>query len=313
MKIDIPAAMHDGLGFSAKRFSEVLRIGWLPYSLLFAFSVWFALGIAPQLNPQDPRAQLVVLALSYPVLLLVNVMVLVALIRMAVLGTQHHRSVHFAFGLREVFFLLASLLSGGVILLLSVGPGVFLSGLIEAMAVQQETLTAFYFTEGSLHEGSENLLYPEGAPVRGWMPLVLAGVLIVLGYLSLRLFMLPVLIAAGSSRPFAKTWRAGAGLNVVRLFFLFVVLAIVQFFTSFAADFIATLSFTVAGLFIYLVRIIQGYGLDFAVPLWAQRVEIVIAFGFSGLFFVVTQCFAAGLFAGFAGAVARQVEASEGR
>lgn len=312
MKIDIPAAMHDGLGFSAKRFSEVLRIGWLPYSLLFAFGLWFALWLFPQLNPQDPRSEFIFLALYYPVPLLINTMVMVALIQMAVRGTQHHRSAHLAFGLREVLFLLASLLSGGVILLLSVGPGLFLNGLIETLAVQQETQTAFFFTEGSLHEGSENLLYPEGAPVRGWSPVLAGGVIAVLAYLSLRLFLLPVLVAAGSARPLAKTWRAGAGLNVVRLFFLFVVLVIVQFATNFAADLLATLSFTIAGLFIYLVRIIQGYGLDFAVPLWAQRVEVVIAFGLSGLFFVVTQCFTSGLFAGFAGAVVRQVEASEG-
>lgn len=301
--------MHEGLGFAAKRFSEVLRVAWFPYLVLFVLNVWLILGVAPNLDWNNPSAGLTLAQLYFPVALIVNATVMVALTRMAFFGEQsHRRSIHFAFGPREVLFVLASLFSILVVGGLSLGPGLFVQHLIERFAEAREVETAFFFEEGSLHEGSENLLYADGHPIRSWAPVATIAAFVLLGYLALRMAMLPFFVAAGSASPVRSSLRASSGLNVVRLLLLLLVMVIIQYAADFSADFIASFGLAVGGLFGMAVYIAQSWGLDFATPAWADRGQLIIAFGVSAMFAIVIQSFTAGLLAGFAGAVGRQVE-----
>ena len=308
-KIDISNAMHDGLGFTARRFSEVLRIAWFPYLLLFLLMLGISFGLAPSLNFQDPRSLPVLRAIFFPVVLIVNAVAMVALIRMAVLGTAPHgRSLHFSVGPREVLFVLAGLFSIMVVGLLAFGPSTYLLQLIDSFALEREGQTAFFFTEGSLHEGSENLLYANGHPIRQWLPVVQIGALVVLGYLTLRMFMLPVFVAAGSATPFRSALRASAGLNAIRLLLLFLVMVLIYVAAYFSARIVGDFAMASGALFSGVVYVADSWGLDFATPVWAERLQVGFAFVIGGVFAVVTQSFTAGLIAGFTGAIARQVD-----
>lgn len=312
-RIDIIHAVHDGLGFAAGHFSEVLRLSWLPLliAMLSGPLLWNAGWANP---PQDGTAIFIpfFFALVYaPVVLVTQASVMVALVGTVVSGAPpHHRSAHFAFGPRELLFLLSAVLSAGVLLLLTAGPTLLVSGWIEGFAAEREQLEVFRFDDGSLHGGERNVLFPGGHPLRSLQPFLgflAAGILV---YLTLRLFLLPIFVAAGVRAPLAKTWRASGGANVLRLLLLLVLFVIVQYAVGVSGRFIGGLGLWFASLIGMVPAMLETWGLTFADPGWSERVAGWLGIGVSGAITLLLAVFSVGLFAGLTGAVVRQVEAA---
>ncbi|MEO1040839.1 MAG: hypothetical protein AAFX52_00980 [Pseudomonadota bacterium] len=294
--------MHDALGFAVSRFDDVLRVAWFPLLLV---------ALTPLLWQQmvmsgTPRPLVMGLSLAVPLLLTAAYMV--PLTRMAALGeATGQRSVHLAFGTRQVRFALVGLLSVFTALLVAVGPTSFGVFLTESLIQDIEVKEVFVFDEGSLHGGQVNILFADVTPLRdlqvflNWvlMPLVLA-------YMGVRLFLWPFAIAAGASSPFALSLRASAGANGLRLFLIFLALALVQAVVSLGSGLVVGMGQWVGGLAEVFVSTLENFGVDgFS---WASQIGRYVGVGVSYLIGICVSALTAGLVAGTAGSVIRTTD-----
>ncbi|GGY41171.1 hypothetical protein [Parvularcula lutaonensis] len=306
-KIDIVGAFHDGLGFAAGRYSEVLRLSWLPIALIMLAGP----GIANFAVAQGPgwgiQPEFLFWLIFAPLSVLLQASVMVALIRTAVNGyPPHHRSAHLAIGPREFLYVLSGLLGIGMVGLLLWGPYNYSLQFLDAFARQQETIEVYRFVEGSLHQGSKNLLYEDGHPIRNLELPITVVAFAGMGYVALRLLLLPSFVAAGTGKVFRRTLKASAGFNIIRLLLVLAVLWFLFWVTSWAAQLIASLGFFIAGLFAFIPQLLGGFGLDFAAEGWISELgtwtSLLIGYGISILF----EAFTLGIVSGFFGAIVRQ-------
>lgn len=309
-KIDIPRAVHDALGFTAGHFGTVLRLSWFPLTFVFVALILLQGPLQAAYNAGDTiRSQQIWLLISNGLTLLAQASIFVALVGTVVRGAPlHDRSFHFAFGVREVLFILTAVASVVFLLATTVLPAQFALNFSEAFALEREAEQAYFFTEGSLHEGSRNYLLDGPHPIRQWQPIILWGGGLLAVYVGLRLLLLPFAVASGADRPLARTLRISGGLNIFRMLVIAVIIYLLQAVTNFAAGLIANQAFSAIGLFQMMLNVFYTWGIDFATPGWANALPRFAAMTLGGVFVVVLQAFSMGLLSGFAGALILQTE-----
>ena len=138
-------------------------------------------------------------------------------------------------------------------------------------------------------------------------PIEIVG-FVLLGYIGLRLMLLPSFVAAGTGQVFSRTLRASAGFNILRLLLIILVLGILFVLTSWAAQGIASLGFFIAGLFGFIPRVLEAWGLDFAAEGWISGLGSWTALGIGYGFALLFEAFTFGIVAGFFGAIVRQFQ-----
>ncbi|MEM7739544.1 MAG: hypothetical protein AAF225_01935 [Pseudomonadota bacterium] len=298
-RLDMVGVTHDALGFAVSRFDDVLRVVWFPL-LLVALSplLWKQMVISGA-----PRSFIFVLSIAVPLCLTAAYMV--PLTRMAALGeTLTPKSIHLAFGVRQVRFALVALLSVFAALLVAVGPTSLGVSLTEELIQEIEITEVFVFDEGSLHGGEVNVLLADVTPLRD-LQVFLSWVLmpLVLAYVGVRLFLWPFAIAAGTQSPFSLSLRVSAGGNGLRLFLIFLALAMIQVVVNLGSGIVVGMGQWVGSLAEVFVRTLENFGLDgFA---WAGGVGRFVGVGASYVIGILVSALTAGLVAGTAGSVIR--------
>ncbi|MEO1656813.1 MAG: hypothetical protein AAFR65_03755 [Pseudomonadota bacterium] len=305
VRLDMVGVMHDALGFSVRRFDDVLRVAWFPL-VLVALS---PLAWQQLVMNGAPRSFVVALSIVTPLLLTAAYMV--PLTRMAAHGEQASRSsIHFSFGVPQIRFALVGLLSVFAALLVALGPTSLGVSLTEAWIQDVAVQEVFVFDEGSLHGGQVNVLFADVTPMRN-LQLFLNWVLtpLVLIYAGIRLFLWPFAIAAGAPSPFALSLRASAGANGLRLFLIFLALAFVQVLVSLGSGIAVGAGQWAGSLVTAFVETIGAYGVDgFR---WAGRAGGFVGVSVSYIVGVLASALTAGLVAGAAGSLIRS--SSDGR
>ncbi|MCQ8185137.1 hypothetical protein [Parvularcula maris] len=306
LRIELTHAVQDGLGFAVSRFGQALRVAWLPLALMSGAQI----GL-PMVWDDGPGTFSFLLTQT-GIVLLFQAIIMVPLVRMAAYGMPpHHRSLHLAFGKRELQYLLAAVLSVGLTAFVVTGAISGLGQLLDQFASTQELRTAYFFEEGSLHAGRSNLLYPEGYPLRRLAPaLGFMGAVVVL-YVSVRLYLYPAFIAAGISRPLRRALELSGGANTISLFLLLALSAAAMWGVFFAVGLLAGFASIIAGGVIRLAMIAQDLGIGVDAEGWAELLagRLGMAGSFAGAFLL--QLFEFAVLAGFTGAVARQTLRSE--
>ncbi|NNU14973.1 hypothetical protein HK107_01375 [Parvularcula sp. ZS-1/3] len=309
-KINIPRAVHDALGFTAGHFGTVLRLSWFPLTFVFVVLTLMIgpLGEAYEGGDQG-RSNMIWLLMTNGLTLLMQASIFVALVGTVVRGAPpHNRSLHFAFGVREVLFVLAAVASVVFLIATTLAPAQFALQFSEAFALEREAEQAFFFTEGSLHEGSKNYLFDGPHPIRQAQPYIYWGGQLLAVYVGLRILLLPFAIAGGADRPIARALRISSGLNIFRMLVIAVIIFLLQVLTNFAAGLIADRAFDSIMLFQMMLNVFYTWGVDFATPAWANALPRFAAMTLGGVFVVVLQSFSMGLLSGFAGALILQTE-----
>lgn len=310
-RLDMVRTLHDGLGFAASRYSEVLRLSWFPLLLLIMIPYLGRLLYGSGHLGQDGQTLLLsAFNIAYlPVSLLAQASVMVALIGTAVSGQPpHHRSLHFSIGVREILYIITGFAAFVCLGVLVYGPWMFGTSLLNEIAREQASQEAFFFTEGSLHEGQQNLLYPDGPPAEGYLPWITGAAVVAALYVSFRLYFWPGFVAAGARQPFRKALRASAGFNIIKLIGIAVLMLGLQILVRFATNLLVGLGALMLGVYTMVLNILSNWGLGFATPEWADLLTWVTVFVVGLGVGIGLQAFAFGLLAGLTGSVIRQVE-----
>jgi prepilin-type processing-associated H-X9-DG protein len=305
-RIDLTSAVQHGLGFAALRFGTALRLAWFPVALMSA-----AAFLLPAILPREWHVgwrEFITLGS----VLFFQTIALTVLMRTAAMGVPpHRRSLHLAFGKKELQVLLTYLLTGLVVFVLVLLPSEFTTVLLEGLVTEGEGQMAYFFEEGSLHQGGLNYLYPDGHPGRQLFPLITYATLAGFAYLSLRLYLLPAFVAAGIRKPLRQSLAASGGANTVSVFLLVLVTvgAVVAVFGSLV--FLGDLATAITGSVTTLTAALHDAGMGFASPIWAERLAQTTGAVASLLVGFLLQVFVISLFAGFSGAVAAQIRRLE--
>lgn len=308
-RLNLGRTIHEGLGFAAGHFGEVLRLSWLPLAVLVIGGplYWNWLWANDPGQGGGVFIPLYFALVFLPLLLVCQASITVALTGTAYRGAPpHHRSIHFAFWGRELQFVLASILVLGLVILLSYGPLQIGARMIDSFASEQEQTTAFFFDEGSLHGGDTNLLFPDGHPIRSAVPWLIWASFGIFVVISLRLFSLPYAVASGVRRPFGVAWRAGKGFNVLRLAIVAAVILLVQVLAFFAAQVGLFIGQFAGQLMFMVVDVVLKFGVQGAN--WAAGIGQIVALAVSIVIALMLLAFANGIYAGIGASIVRQSE-----
>ena len=245
MNLDILPVIRESMGFASRQFETVARVSWFPLLLVLLFLIMFpylqltvlsggpvtlndtSLAEARKLLEKNQAdlwqnrtgIMIALAALSYIVITVLYTSFIVPLLRLAARGEPvSHRSLSLSFGPRHLKFIGVSLLTifgVSIVTLLPLGLVTnFINGYVDQA---MQTQYAVFPDSDSLHTIKLENKLGDAAPFTNFTTSLAGVVTLILLYLSIRLFALPVFATVREKgdgyNSFGASWQLTKGWN----------------------------------------------------------------------------------------------------